>query len=681
MLLMRILGQGRVCELLDSSDQSLAIDTFFRRMNWRDGVDAAAASEDFTPAARGMCEAYVAGVNAVLARRTPWEFRLFSYRPEPWSIGDSILLARMTGYLTLAQSQAEIERLLLEMVQANVGRELLEELFPGLLSELDDELIRRVKLGERIVPAEVKWAIGLPRMMASNNWAVAGSKSASGKPMLASDPHLETNRLPNVWQEVVLENTASRRYVMGATMPGLPAVIIGRTNDLAWGATYSFMDAVDSWIEQCRDGCAFEEPNTWTPFVARKEIIRRRRNPPVTVTFYENKHGVLDGDPHVAGFYLATNWSAARCGPRSMVRLLELWHARTVEEAREHLGQVETAWNWVLADRAGHIGYQMSGLMPKRRAGVSGLVPLPGWKPENDWHGFVDPHNLPRALDPHQGFFVTANNDLNAYGRAGVAPINMPMGSYRANRIAAVLASSSTLTPRDMQSLQYDLYSLQAEQFMKILRPLLPDTEQGGVLRDWDCRYDVDSAGAHLFEAFYHKLLRYVFGTGGLGHAVTGHLDNHTGTFADFYANFDRILLAERSAWFGEKTREQLFAIALDGVMQNRPTPWGDVNSIELTNILFQGRLPRWLGFDRGPRKISGGRATVHQAQIYRSANRTTSFIPSFHLVTDLAADAIETNLAGGPSDRRFSRWYDSATADWLAGRYKTITPIAGKTS
>jgi penicillin amidase len=282
------------------------------------------------------------------------------------------------------------------------------------------------------------------------------------------------------------------------------------------------------------------------------------------------------------------------------------------------------------------------------------------------------------VLDPEQGFFVTANNDLNAHATPGVAAINMPMGSYRADRIAAVLARSSDLSPRDVQSLQYDLYSLQAEQFMKILRPLLPDSEPGRVLRDWDCRYELDSVGAFLFEAFYRILWRQIIGRGGLGDAVVAHLDEETGIYADFYANFDRILLAEQSAWFGGVARDDCYRAALDRAFRIAPKPWGDANQIDLTNILFQGRLPRWLGFDRGPIKIPGGRATVHQGQVYRSGDRTTSFIPSFHMVTDLASDSILTNLVGGPSDRRFSRWYNSGTAGWRAGAYKGIEGAIG---
>ena len=132
---------------------------------------------------------------------------------------------------------------------------------------------------------------------------VSGRKTASGMPILANDPHLEVNRLPNVWYEVVLK--IAGRWAMGANMPGVPVLLIGRNPDLAWGATYTFMDATDSWIEKCKDGCHWRVPEGWVPFKKRTETIRRKKKTPVAVTFHENLHGVLEGDPHREGLYMA----------------------------------------------------------------------------------------------------------------------------------------------------------------------------------------------------------------------------------------------------------------------------------------------------------------------------------------------------------------------------------------
>lgn len=666
MLLMRILGRGRASEQLDGSDATLAVDLFFRRMHWSGG--AADEVQELDGGTRELVTAYCSGANAAFRRKLPWELRALGYRHEPWTGEDCVLVARLLGYVTLAQSQAEIERWLVELVQLGIGRDKLAEIFPDL-SDLDEALLRQVKLGERIVPEALFSGSAAPRMMASNNWVVAPKKSASGHALLANDPHLEGNRLPAVWYETVLQ--AGDRYLVGASIPGLPTATLGRTRELAWGATYTFMDTVDSWIERCKDGC-YQRDGAWHPFSVREEIIERKGKPPYLARFYENHHGVLDGDPQEEGLYLTTRWSAAHSGARSMTAALALWDATSVEAGMAQVGRIETTWNWVLADRAGNIGYQMSGLMPKRRPGANGFVPLPGWDSANDWQGFVPPEELPRSLNPEEGFIVTANQDLNRLGKA--KPINMPMGDYRARRIAALLAAKPRLELDDMTAAQGDVHSLEAEELMAVLRPLLPDTEQGRLLATWDLRYDPDSRGAFLFEHVRRALLVAVFG-GSLGEAAVAYLLDESGIFIDFYQNFSRVLLREHSAWFGDRTCDELYRPVIAQALGIAPRPWGSGQKMMLSHVLFGGKLPRFLGFDRGPVTVKGGRATPHQGQIYRSGGRATSFVPSFRFVTDLGVDDIRSCLLGGPSDRRFSRWYASEITAWVEGAYKRVAP------
>lgn len=672
MLLVRILGQGRASEFLDASDEMLRLDRFFRRMNFAGGGEQEVAK--LPPAHRALAESYCAGVNAALRRRVPWELKLVRYRPTPWTVADSILMARVIGFVALAQSQGDMERLLVEMVQARVPRRHLDELFSGLLDDLDAGLVRGVTLGERIVPTALRWSAIVPRAIASNNWVVAGRKTASGFPLLANDPHLEANRLPAVWYEIVA--VVGRRFCIAATMPGMPALLLGRTNDVAWGATYAFMDGIDSWVEDCRDGCyrrVHDGRETWVPFRTRVEVIRRKRQPAVTLTFYENEHGTLDGDPTHPGSYLATRWaSGADTGAASLSATFQMLHAGEVTTGMNLLGQLETAWNWVLADRSGNIGYQMSGRMPVRRNGHTGLAPLAGCDPANDWQGFVAPSELPRLLNPECGFIVTANNDLNHLGR--VRPINLPMGPYRAERIAELLSARADWEVAATQRMHLDVHSRQADRFMAVLRPLLPDTPAAAMLRGWDCGYDLASVGATLFERFYRALLIEVFGAV-CGAEVMRFLIEETGILTDFYFNFDQVLLKSDSVWYGEEGRDAVFQRVAARTLATPAGPWGAQQALQMKHLLLGGRLPLWLGFDYGPLPLAGGRATIHQGQLYRSGGRDTSFAPSYRLVTDLAEAAAHTALAGGPSDRRFSPWYTSGVADWIAGRYKTLRP------
>ena len=679
MLLMRSLGRGRGCEQLDDSAELLVWDRYFRR--WNLGADAAREEAALSDRATAAVEAYCRGANLFFSKQgIPWELRLLGCDFEPWAVADTFLIAKLAGLIALAQAQTDMEQFIVECVRNGLKREQLEELFPGQLGGLDETLLQQVRVPEPLVPDSLKWASALPRLMASNNWVVAGAKTASGQPFLCNDPHLEVNRLPAIWYEAVLRWPAADgpHYAMGATFPGIPGVSIGRTRDLAWGITYAFMDCMDSWVEDCRDG-KFRRGDDWMPFATRKEIIRRKKNPPVEIVYYENPHGVLNGDPNDAGYYLATRWSG---GEATSATALDsgcaILEARSVAEGQAILGRLSnSSWNWVLADRAGNIGYQMSGKAPRRRAGVSGLVPLPGWDPANDWQGFHAPEDLPRAFNPPAGFLATANENLNHLGKAH--PINLPMASYRADRIKSVLARPGRLTLEQMQRLQLDLFSTQAELFMPIIRPLLDEFagrhgEAVRLLTEWNLTYASDSKAAFLFEQVYQALMSEVFGApaNSFGAAVLERVIADTCLFFDFYGNFDRILLAEKSVWFGARTRTQIYRTALARALVTPPEPYGVKRRVLMRHLLFGGKLPLWLGFDR-PMELPGNRATVHQGQIYRGGGHETSFGPSLRFVTDLAADELHSTLAGGASDRRFSKWYANGVADWLAGRYQTL--------
>ena len=667
MIFMRILGRGRLSELLDSSDTSLSIDTFFRRMNWYGRTSKPLSEVDSEK--KQWIKSYCAGVNDGFAKAYPFEMKLLGVPKEAWTIEDCILISRMIGYLTLAQSQGEVERLFIEMVQAGVSEKHLEELFPGILTGANYEKIKKIHLEDRVVPPPALWEIGAPKMMASNNWVIGGSLTKSGKPILSNDPHLEINRLPSVWGEIIL--STPNWYAIGGSMPGVPGILTGRTKDLSWGVTYAFVDAYDSWMEDCLEGKYLKE-GKYIPFIQRKEVIKRKKKESEEILFYENEHGTLSGDPYKEGIYLSSQWTGVDSGGITVNSILSLLTSQNTKDAMDIVSKVETAWNFVIADSAGNIGYQMTGKVPKRKKGASGFVPFCGWDKKDDWNGFESPSDMPKSYNPKEGFFVTANNNLNQYGK--IKPLNMPMGSYRADRIADLIRSGSKFTVEDVCKMHYDVYSLEAEIFMKILKPLLPDTAQGNILRDWDLKYNIESNGAYLFEVFYKELYREVFGKKNLGEKLISFLQQETGVFVDFYDKFVNILLAEKSIWFGTETREEIFKRVAEKSLQTEIKTWGSVQELKFNHILFAGKLPRFLGFDKGPIAIPGGRATISQGQIYKSAGRTTSFAASIRVVSDMADNSVITNMPGGPSDRRFSRWYSSDLQNWITGKYKTLS-------
>lgn len=672
LLMMRIIGQGRICELLDDTDENLEVDLFFRRMNW--SGEANTQLEQLSNHDKSFLAHYVDGINDAFSDKTPWEFKLVGYKPEPWEAADTILISRMLGYLTLSQSQAEVERLLLQLIQADVSDALLQPLFDNQLEAFDRDLLKQVRLSDTVVPPELFGQRVVGGMTASNNWVVSGARTESGNAMLANDPHLEVNRLPAVWCEVVLK--CKDHYLMGGSIPGLPGVMMGRTKHLAWGATYTYMDAVDSWIEEIRDGNYMLDGEARS-FKKREVFIKRKRNDDHYVAFYENEHGSLDGSPDQDGYLLTTRWASSDSGALSLKSIFGLLEVETAEQAMDVLGGIETAWNWVISDTQGNIAYQMSGRYPLRKEGASGLLPLPGWDSTNNWRGFADHRDLPRALNPEQGYFVTANNNLNRWGK--LKPINMCLADHRARRVEDVIRGKEKLTVADMRAMQYALRSYQAEAYMAVLKPLLPDTPAGRILAEWDCRYASDSKGAALFERFYDALFLRIFGEGGMGPAVCEYLQRETGLAMDFYENIDKILLSEDSPWFGAQSRDAHFRAVLDAVLTAPFRSWGEVNKFTMSHILFGGKFPRFLGFDRGPFPMPGGRASVSQGTLYRYANRDSSFAASLRWIVDMGWDGLESNLPGGPSDRRFSRWYCSDLNNWRQGIYKRIAPDVAK--
>jgi penicillin amidase len=679
MMLARLAGQGRLSECLKADEEMITVDIFMRQL----GIARTAArdAEACSTEARQLAEAYARGVNTCLERqRRPFELLLLGYRPEPWTVADTLLTIKLMSYVGLGQAQQDLEKLIIQAIHGGVSVAKLKKLFAPHLDDVDDELvewIKRLRIEAPLLPPEVRFFSALPRMMASNNWAVAGSRSRSGTPLQCNDPHLECNRLPAVWYEAIMHTADD--YRMGVTMPGVPGLVMGRTRELSFGFTYGFMDMVDYFIEECKDGRLLHGDQA-RELNIRTETVRLKKGAPIKLTIRENEHGVLEADPRqpelADGVYLVRAWSGHRWGAEGTLdALAALPRIENVAAAQPILSKVTISCNWVLADRSGNIGYQQSGQLPVRRH--SGLHPVLGWDSDSAWSGLVPGEQLHSLLNPEQGFIVTANNDLNPPD--GPLAINSPMASYRVDRITTLLAGERLLGIDDMKEIQLDLYSLQAEQLMQLLRPHLPDTLFGRLLKGWDLRYQRSSRQASMFEAIYQALLRKVFGEGLLGAEAWDALLASTGVLTDFFGFFDRALLDDNevTTWYGEQGRDDLIAEAVSQVMDDLQAttlaPWGQYQRVMMSNLLLGGKLPVWLGFDHGPIELAGGRATVVQGAVYTANDRVTTFSPSWRYLTDLGTNQIETVLAGGPSGRRFSSHYRTDIKLWLEGGYKQL--------
>lgn len=678
MMLVRLLGQGRLCECLVNDDETLAIDIFMREFGFaRYAREEAAAA---VGKGRSLGDAYAEGINHWIGtNRRPIELMLVRYDPEWWTVTDTVLTIKLMSYLGLAQSQQDMEKFFIQAIHDGVPADRLAKLTAPHLDGLNDvviDLISRLAYVQPLLPESLRFLGAAPTLKASNNWAVAGSRTASGKPLQCNDPHLESNRLPSIWYEAVMHTADD--YRIGATMPGVPGLVMGRTRNLSFGFTYGFMDMVDYFIEDCQGGNCRNGDN-WEPLEIHTESVLRKGGLPIEITIRESNLGVLEADarnPELPdGLYLSRAWSAQRVGAAaSLDALARLPAATSVVEGQAIVREVAISCNWLLADREGNIGYQQSGLLPYRNH--SGLHPMPAWEGWWRWGGLVPADQLRTELNPPEGFLATANNDLNP--EAGPLVINLPMGSYRVDRIRSLLEGCDSSTLEDMQRIQNDLYSLHAERLMVILRPLLPDTFAGRLLANWDYCYDTDSRGATLFETVYHALLMEIFGKGLFGEEAWATTISSTAVLADYYHLFDEVLLGDDPSWFGGEGRDGVFSRVLEEVLTEVSlaaiTPWGRRQQILMKNIFFDGRLPRWTGFDHGPIELPGNRATIVQGGKFTAHNHETTFTPSWRFVTDLGEDRALTALPGGPSGRRFSRWYKSDIKRWRNGKYKILS-------
>jgi len=562
MWLMKIIGRGRASELLKADEELIELDKFMRWINL--GGNIADEVLQLSEETGEILKAYCRGVNdAVSDLKTPFEFKLNGYKPDRWTPEDVILMVKILGFVGLTQSQGDMEKFILQMIRNNVPPHKIKELFPNITEDIPEDLIKiikQVKLIRPIIPEAIQWLGRLAGFSASNNWAISPDKTASGKAMLCGDPHLSM-QLPSILYPALM--ISQDHYMMGATLPGAPSVMLGRSPHLAWAVTYGTMDMIDYFIEEVQDK-KYRRADKCLPFTVREEIIKPKKKDPILLKIYENEHGILEGEPEADGYYLNFAWSARRgTAAESINNLLKIPQAKTAAEAMNYFAGLSFApFNWTMADTEGNIGYQLSGLYPKKAEGTSGLLPYLGWDESQDWQGMISPDKYPQAFNPEEGFIITANQDLNHLGQ--VAPMTLPMPGYRADRIRELLENKDGLTVDDMKKIHYDRYSKQAEAFMEIIDPLLPSTENGDLLRNWDRIYDAASLGATLFERIYLELMKLVFGENGMGVDVIETMISDTSMFAMLHGNFDRVLLEKESAWFGGRSREQIYQTAID---------------------------------------------------------------------------------------------------------------------
>jgi penicillin amidase len=473
---------------------------------------------------RAALKAYAAGINAFLASDPvlPVEFQVLRVKPEPWKPEHTIAWMQVMAWDLSGNWRTELGRL---RFSAKLGRERARQMLPAAPGEVTppwpdfSALYAEMEptagaLLARFAPQET--AIG------SNSWVVSGARTVSGKPLLANDPHLGL-QAPALWYFAHV--ATPERNVVGATLPGIPFVILGRNDTIAWTLTTTTSDTQDLFIERVApdDPGSYLTPQGRAKFEAREEVIRVGREER-RIKVRSTRHGpVLSdvvktmGEAAPTGHVIALAWTALTPEARTVGATLRLNRARNQADVLEALRDVASPHqNVVYADNAGHIGFIAPALVPLRRADndAMGLVPVPGWIEKYDWQGVLPYAEMPRVDDPESGTIVTANNRITPPGYKPFLGLDWAP-PFRAERISELLSAEGKHSVETFRRMQADTRSRLAREMLPFALAAKPDKPEGqqalDLLRGWNGDMRVDSAPALVFASWYRELTRLVY--------------------------------------------------------------------------------------------------------------------------------------------------------------------------
>jgi penicillin amidase len=574
----RRVGSGRLSEVI--GEATVSTDRFIRTL----GIEQAAESglEALSPEARGLIDAYVAGINAYLAQRRgalPVEFLLLGFEPAPFEPVDVLVWAKMMAWDLGDNWSDELLRaqLVKQLAPADVSA-MIAELWPGY----DDAATVVVPEGaaEYLRDLDVTALLELagppkPDGYGSNNWVLSGDVTATGKPILANDPHLSL-QAPSLWYFAHL--VAPGVNVMGATLPGTPAVLLGRTDRHAWGFTNNGADVQDLFLERLdpSDAGRYLTPDGSEPFTTRQEVIKVKGQDDVVVQVRSTRHGPVISDVdsrsrEVAGGplggpdeVLAFSWTALAPGDRTIESVLGMNTATSWGEFEDALELfVAPMQNIVYADVDGVVAYYAPAHVPIRAGGI-GAVPTRGWTGEGDWIGQVPFDALPHVIQPASGRIVTANQR--------VVPEDYPYyltrdwtAPYRAERINALLDGQERATVDYSVATQLDQVSLMAREFVPLAQNAPAATDGAKKLQAMLVGFDGDmvmgSPAPLAFAAWYRRFAYSLY---------QDDLGDVTSSFFNLRPDLTRAILAGEPDWCDDKntpgieTCEQMAALALD---------------------------------------------------------------------------------------------------------------------
>jgi penicillin amidase len=712
--LSRRLAEGELSEVFGERTQRMDIEN--RTLGFRQVSERALA--ELSPEARAPLTAYANGVNAFIAGhqgRLPIEFLLLQYQPRPWREADSLGVALNMAKTLSTTWGVDLMR---ERIRATLGPELSADLFPDH-SPLD-EPVAELPAGNKPPPqwkdvyppptcldpnalnepiasqnqlpphpllsqgagfAEVDPTLAAllakgdenTTALGSNNWVVSGAHTKSGKPLLANDPHLG-HSVPSVWYMIHLKGPGLD--ASGVSLPGMPAVIVGHNERIAWGMTNTGPDVQDLYAETFNPAAPnkYLHHGAWVDAEVRDEIIKVRGKPDYRLTVKVTRHGpiVLEN----CGRQLALRWTALEphalsslFNGASKMGMAQNWEQFTTA-LRDYTGPMQ---NFVYADVDGNIGYYAAAWVPIRKQGT-GAVPAPGSTDDYDWTGYIPFEALPHSYNPSSGIIATANGRVvpDGYPYFITSEWDPP---YRTARISQLLRAGKALSVGDMLRIQTDILSLQdkwlAGQLLNAAAHVQPSDADAqyalGVLRGWDGEARMDSAATLVCEATRAALRERILKPK-LGDSLAGYRWGMSSTF------FENVLTNHWARWLppGDASFDDTLMKSLDDAVKRIPKlvgsqnheawKWGDTIRLTFYHPLGQG-IP-FLGrlLNVGPFPQAGTSTTVKAT--------TANHGPSMRMIVDLAdLERSVQNLTLGESGQVFSLDYKDQFEAWYTGR------------
>jgi penicillin amidase len=749
----RHVTSGRVAELFGESQ--VGTDAFLRTLGWRQVAEAEVEAMDDTT--RGYYESYADGVNAYLASHDGADISLEyavlgiqnpDYAPEPWTPADSVAWLKAMAWDLRTNVEDETERALLAAELAASGSDpaevqaTIEQLYPSYPFDRNPVIVPKISTVPAVTTdaeaaaftakpdtdmqeasTTIEWqtasdvieAAGLllgdvGEGIGSNSWVVSGALTESGLPLLSNDPHLGA-ALPSVWYQVQLrcaKVTDSCPFdVGGFSFSGLPGIVIGHNQHIAWGFTNLTTDVTDLYIEKVQ-GDQYWRDGALVPLEERTETIEVAGADDVTLSIRSTLHGpIISGlvddftavadDPEAsleAGgatappaeddveYAVSLRWTALDPGTASTA-IFALSTAQDFEDFRYAASLFDVpAQNLVYADVDGNIGYQAPGRLPIRGAG-DGWMPQPGWDSAYDWTGFIPFEDLPVSYNPASGYIVTANNAIVTDDYDYFLSKDWDYG-YRAARIAHLIgrhAAAAPLTAQDMRDIQMD-----DEMWIgKRLATAMTGIEVTGagpaqaveLLRSWDAQNEASSAAAAYANVLWSNLVQNLFAEreqplpiGGQGRLFTV-----VGSLLD-----DPSDPLWTNPSLGVSGMDEMLALSAEDAYRELSTlqgttisawNWGRLHAITLTSSTFgeSGIAPiEWL-FNRGPYPVGGGGSVVDATGWELGSSYATTTVPSMRMVVDLSDfDASTWIHLTGASGHAFDEHYTDQTEDWASG-------------